>query len=85
MIKWHHNIAINIYNNNSVIILNDTIKMKKSAILLINDDVQEMAPDVHIQAVREYNLARNRTIRAGVDEGNIIHTIRPKRTPARFL
>jgi hypothetical protein len=71
-------------NKNSVI-LNDTIKKKKSEILLINDDVQEMAPDVHIQAVREYNIARNKTIRAGVDEDNIIHTIRPRRNPVRFI
>ena len=70
-------------NKNSVI-LNDTIKIKKSEILLINDDVQEMTPDVHIQAVREYNAAKNKTIRAGVDADNIIHTIRPRRIPVRF-
>ena len=71
-------------NQNSVI-LNDTIKKKKSEILLIDDDVQEMAPDVHRQAVREYNLARNRTIRADVQQENIINTVRQKRTPSRFL
>ncbi len=44
-----------------------------------------MAPDINIQAVREYNIARNKTIRAGVDEDNIIHTIRPRRNPVRFI
>ena len=71
-------------NQNSVI-LDNTIKKKKSEILLINNEVQNMTPDVHIQAVKENNTIRNKTIRAGVDEGNIINTIRPKRTPTRFL
>ena len=71
-------------NQNSVI-LDNTIKKKKSEILLINDEVQNMTPDDHIQAVKENNTIRNKTIRAGVDEGNIINTIRPKRNPTRFL
>lgn len=71
-------------NQNSVI-LNDTIKKKKTEILLINDDVQEIVPDDNIQKVIQENTIKNKTIRSGVDEGNIIHTIRPKRTPTRFI
>jgi hypothetical protein len=71
-------------NKNSVV-LNDEYKKKKSEILMINDDVQEIVPNVHQRAVSDYNATKNKNLRAGVQEENIIHEARQKRTPARFL
>ena len=52
---------------------------------MINDDVQEIVPNVHQRAVSDYNATKNKNLRAGVQEENIIHEARQKRTPARFL
>ena len=58
--------------NKNTVILNNSIKKKKSEILLINDDTQAEAPEVHQVAVRQHNIARNRLIRADVQQENII-------------
>ena len=71
-------------NKNSVM-LDNSIKRKKSDILMISDDTQEIAPDVHQVAVRQHNAARNRLIRADVQQENIIHGARERRANIRYL
>jgi hypothetical protein len=49
------------------VILNNDIKKKKSQVLLISDDTQAIVPNVHQEAVKTYNKAKNKFNRSGLD------------------
>ena len=49
------------------VILNNDIKTKKSQVLLISDETQAIVPNVHQEAVKTYNKAKNKFNRSGLD------------------
>jgi hypothetical protein len=71
--------------NKNSIMLDNNINIKKSNVLLITDDTEEITPEVHQKAVKAFNISKNKTVRSKVDVNNIIHTVREKRTPTRYL
>jgi len=71
--------------NKNSIMLDNNINIKKSNVLKITEDTEEITPEVHQKAVKEFNISKNKTVRSKVDVNNIIHTVREKRTPTRYL
>ena len=71
--------------NKNSLMLDNTVHIKKSDVLLITDDTEEIIPEVHQRAVKDHNIVRNKILRSGVNEENIINAPRQRTANPRYL